>query len=56
MSYVGGCPRDNVNLSTQDNILYVDPYDFVYSGIRMEHRILKEQNNCIHCGAKTVKI
>ena len=53
--YVGRCARDNVNSSTQVNIVHVDPYDFVYSAIRIEHRVLKEQNKCNHCGAKRLK-
>lgn len=56
MSYhVGGCTRTNVNTSTQQDILLGDPYDFVYNGIRREHRVLKEQNPCIYCGAKRLK-
>ena len=33
-------------------IQHEDPYYFVYDGVPAQHRVLKEQNACEHCGAK----
>ncbi|PWA45286.1 hypothetical protein CTI12_AA515050 [Artemisia annua] len=32
-----------------------DPYNFVYDGLPKEHRALKEQPPCVHCGAKKIQ-
>nr|KAJ0206299.1 hypothetical protein LSAT_V11C500246840 [Lactuca sativa] len=34
------------------DIINKDPYSFVYNGIPKEHRVLKVQQPCAHCGAK----
>lgn len=38
-----------------DENIETDPYNFVYNGIPREHRVLKEQRPCSHCGAKRFK-
>lgn len=38
--------------TTPIEISHQDPYSFVYNGIPKEHRVLKVQQPCVHCGAK----
>nr|KAJ0216741.1 hypothetical protein LSAT_V11C300144770 [Lactuca sativa] len=38
--------------TTPIEISHMDPYSFVYNGIPKEHRVLKVQQPCVHCGAK----
>ncbi|XP_024965894.1 uncharacterized protein LOC112506097 [Cynara cardunculus var. scolymus] len=40
--------ENNRNVEIQQE----DPYHFVYDGVPKQHRVLKEQNACEHCGAK----
>ena len=38
--------------STPAEHIQEDPYDFVYRGVPLGHRVLKAQTPCPHCGAK----
>ncbi|KAJ9551807.1 hypothetical protein OSB04_015852 [Centaurea solstitialis] len=49
---VGTSTQINIVSSTADDI---DQYDFVYDGIPTEHRVLPQQNACLHCGAKRLR-
>lgn len=49
---VGGSTEVIPNSSNRNDILQEDPFDYIYKRIPKEHRILKEQLPCIHCGAK----